>query len=257
MYGQNCILALTSLLIVAHLSAGCASMSEKLDYSAHTADGGPSECFKITEDDIDTNYGETVTVGAALGAIGGTLLGVLAGAAAAAGGHDPAPLVIGGAAAGFALGAGLGAADGVETAEKKEAYALQEAQLDCQIEALKDDNEEISKIVLAIRTSTRETEAQLRELEAEYISKRKTKSDVELELAEIDESSKQMERSIAAMKARRDTYLAARSKTQDAAEGKLNTRELDQQIETCNRKIAESEKLLESLLEHRQVASFS
>jgi hypothetical protein len=249
-------LALSSLLVTTQLLSGCASTTEKLDYSARAAKGGPAECLKLTEDDVDTNYGETVTVGAVLGAVGGTLLGVLAGAAAAAGGQDPAPLVIGGAAAGFALGAGIGAADGVETADKKEAYALQEAQLDCQIEALKDDNQEMSKIVLAMKESTKATEAQLRELEAEYVAKRKSKGDVEKELAEIDENSKQIERSISAMKAKRDTYIAARTKTQDAAEGNLNTKELDQQIDACSRKIDESEKLLKTLLEHRQVAVF-
>jgi hypothetical protein len=257
MIKQKGAVALSSLIVIAQFSSGCASTSEKLNYSARAAEGGPSECLKITQDDIDTNYGGTVTAGAILGGIAGTLLGVLAGAAAAAGGQDPSALVIGGATAGFALGAGLGAADGVETAEKKEAYALQEAQLDCQTEALKDDNQEISKIVIAMKESTMEIESQLRELEAEYAAKRKSKADVEKDLAEIDDNSKQIERTISAMKTKRDTYVAARSKTQDAADGKLNTKELDQQIDTCNRKIQESEKLLENLLEHRKVASFS
>ncbi len=238
----------TCWVIVLSLLCGCAVTSEKKELSVSTDEGGPSDCMKITVDDVDTNYSATVIVGTILGGAGGAIVGTLMAVAT----QDPTAIVTG-AIAGAAIGTGMGAYSGVKTANSMEDYAVQEAQLDCQIEAAREDNERLSMLVEALRATVENTQLQLDDLETRYVAGRVSKDTALRELAAIDESTAQMNRSIASMKKRRDEYVDARTQTQNAAKDSLNTAELDKQISSYDAQIAASENELKRLIENRKV----
>jgi len=235
-------------VLVLSMLYGCAISSERKNFNISSGEGGPSDCMKITADDVDTKYGETVTVGTILGGAGGAILGTLMAVAT----QDPSAIITG-AIAGAAFGAAGGAISGVNTAESMQAYAVQEAQLDCQIEAVREDNERLTMLVDALRDRVQDTQRQLDELESRYVAGRVSKNAALRELDAIDQTTNRMERSVASMKKRRDEYVDARDQTQKAANDNLNTSELDKQIAFYNEQIKSSESEIKQLLEHRKV----
>jgi len=229
--------------------SACTTPNDAGPGSVAQTNNGPAACMQITSKDIDTNYGSTVAEGAAIWAVVGAAVGALAGAAA--GGGD-------GAATGAAIGGGAGAAygtvSGVQTAEAKKQYALQEAQLDCQITAAKEDNAKLAKMVESTQAAVKQTEQQLADLEKAYAAKRLSREQAQKELASVDENTAQIQRSVAAMKKRRDEYQQARDNTQTAANNTLNTAEIDKQIASLNSQIAAAESDLNNLMDRRKVA---
>ncbi|MET1027439.1 MAG: hypothetical protein ABWY00_09740 [Dongiaceae bacterium] len=236
------------VLILGILSGCAATPSEKI-VNVSPGQGGPADCMKITADNVDTRYGETVTVGMILGGVGGAIVGTLLAVVT----QDPSAIVAG-AVAGAAIGTAGGAYSGVKTAESLQAYAVQEAQLDCQIDAAREDNERLSMLVDALRETVRETQLQLDDLETRYVAGRVSKNAALRELDAIDQTTNRLERSVASMKKRRDDYIDARAQTQMAAQDNLNTSELDQQIAAYNAQITASENELKKLAENRRVA---
>jgi hypothetical protein len=230
--------------------SGCATPNEgRPNAAAQNAGNGPAACMQINADNIDTNYGGTVAEGAAIWGLVGAAVGALAGAATG-GGRGAAT----GAAIGAGAGGAYGAVSGVQTAEAKKRYAVQEAQLDCQIAAAKADNEKLAKLVTSMQAAVQQTEKKLADLESAYANKRMSKEQAQKELASVDESAAQIKRSVDAMKKRRDEYLQARDSTQNAANNSLNTAELDKQISDLNKQIASAQSDLDRLMARRKVA---
>jgi hypothetical protein len=244
-------------LCVLSVLSGCAYNSGRPDRLASAngslagnARNGPGACTQLREEDIDTNYGGTVAEGVGVGAVIGAGLGALLGVLAGGDGKSAAT----GAAIGAAAGGTYGAVDGVQTANAKKQYALQEAQLDCQLVAAKADNAKLATLVAGMKKSVAETERQLATLEQDYAAKRVSKEAAQKELASIDDNTAQLQRSMAAMKARRDEYQQARNSTQQSANNSLDTQQLDQQISALNSQIAQAETDLNRLLDKRKVA---
>jgi hypothetical protein len=236
-------------LLILSMLYGCAISSEKKDPTVASEVDGPSDCMKITAEDVDTKYGETVTVGTVLGGVGGAILGTLLAVAT----QDPSAIVTG-AIAGAAFGTAGGAFSGVETAESLQAYAVQEAQLDCQIKAVREDNERLTMLTDAVQRRVQDSQRQLDDLEKRYVAGRVSKNTALRELDEIDRSTNQLARSVDTMKKRRDEYINARNETQKAANNNLNTTELDNQISSYTEKIKASENELKQLIENRRIA---
>lgn len=238
---------------LAFVLVGCTTPNEGRYGTTVTPSNGPAACMQINADNIDTNYGGTVAEGAAIWGLVGAAVGALAGAATSNKKNRGS-----GAATGAAIGAGAGLAygsiSGVQTAEAKKRYAVQEAQLDCQITAAKADNEKLAKMVTSMQAAVQQTEKKLADLESAYANKRMTKEQAQKELASVDESAAQIQRSVDAMKKRRDEYLQARDSTQNAANNSLNTAELDKQISQLNSQIASAERDLNRLMAQRKVA---
>jgi hypothetical protein len=237
--------------------SGCAynserpsSMNAPSQVAAQNVNAGPTECMNINEQTIDTGYDRTVAEGVGAGALIGAGLGALLGVLAGGDGKSAAI----GAGIGAAAGGTYGAVDGMQTAKVKERYAVQEAQLDCQLVAAKTDNAKLATLVAGMRASVAETERQLAQLEQDYAAKRLSKDVAQQELASIDESTAQLQRSMGAMQQRRDEYQRAHDATQQSANNSLDSQDLDRQIVLLNTQIAAAERDLNRLLDKRKVA---
>jgi archaellum component FlaC len=214
------------------------------------ANGGPTACMNINEQTIETGYDSTVAEGVGVGALVGAGLGALFGVLAGGDGKSAAI----GAGVGAAAGGVYGAADGAQTARAKQRYAVQEAQLDCQLVAAKADNAKTATLVAGMRASVADTEKQLAQLEQDFAAKRLSIENAQRELASIDEGTEQLRRSMAALQKRRDEYKHARDTTQQSANNSLDSQELDRQIALLNSQIAAAEQDLNRLLDKRKVA---
>lgn len=241
-HGEIAIVCVLSVAL-----SGCATAPTPLEQQAAN---GPQACMQITAKDIDSNYGGTVAEGAAIWAVVGGVAGALLGAAT---GGDSKSVAVG-AAVGAAAGGAAGTVSGVQTAEAKKQYALQEAQLDCQITAAKADNEKLTKMVESTRAAVAQTEKRLADLETAYAAKRYSRDQAQKELASVDESTASIQHSVDAMNKRLGEYQQARENTQQAANNSLNTAELDKQIADLKMQIASAETDLDKLVTHRKVA---
>jgi outer membrane lipoprotein SlyB len=229
--------------------AGCASPGPE-DYSQRVAEGGPQQCNEITEDDIETDTASTTGGGVAVGAVLGAVFGALLGVAGGGDGRDVAAM----AAVGAGAGGVVGGVDGYDVAQQKKRYAVQEARLDCQLQAAKEDNAKLDQLLASLQTSISNNMRRIGELEAEFKAKSMNAEEVRAELASMDATTAQMERALAQMKNRKQQYESARDANNKAADGNLNTVDLDRNISDLNNKIAEADAALDKLVERRKVA---
>ena len=241
--------ALAFTLSASLVLGGCVSAGPQ-DFSQNVAQGGPEKCNKITQDDVDTDTARTTAEGAAVWAGIGAVLGALLGVAS--GGN--ATQIGTAAAIGAGAGAVGGGVSGYGTAQQKNRYALQEARLNCQIEAAQEDNAKLDKLLSDLQSSIDYNVKQIDELQAEYNAKKVSADEAKAQLASIDSATSQMERTIAQLKERQLAYQTARDANNDAADKNLNTAELDKNIEDLNKKIAEADSALQVLVERRKVA---
>jgi hypothetical protein len=177
---------------------------------------GVSGCMAITEKDVPTNYWETVAWGAAFGTVLLAVLGAAAGAVLTGGRGEGAAY---GAAAGAALGAGFGTAEGVETAEQKQHYAVQLARYECQTQAAEIENESLRGAGDRLHNSVDSLAQQLDQLEEDYADKRMTRAQAQKELNDIDDASAGLQRRIVAMKENTGQYRQYASSTESMAKG--------------------------------------
>ena len=229
--------------------AGCASPGPA-DVSQKVAAGGPQQCNEITEDDVETDTASTTGGGVAVGAVLGAIFGALLGVAGGGDGRDVAAM----AAVGAGAGGVVGGVDGYGVAQQKKRYAVQEARLDCQLQAAKEDNAKLDKLLANLQTSISNNMKRIGELEAEFKAKSMSAEEARMELASIDATTAQMERAVAQMKNRKQQYESARDANNKAADGKLNTVDLDRSISDLNNKIAEADAALNKMVERRKVA---
>ena len=175
--------------------AGCASPGPQ-DLSQRAAEDSPQQCNAITEDDIETDTASTTSGGVAVGAAIGGILGALLGVAGGGDGGDVAQM----AAVGAGAGAVVGGIDGYNVAQQKKRYALQEARLDCQLQAAKQDNAKLDKLLVSLQTSISNNMQRIGELEAEFKAKSMSAEEARIELASIDGTTAQMQRAVAQLK---------------------------------------------------------
>lgn len=239
-------LALLVLALV--MLSACATSGETQSFDGAETAQGLTKCLAIDEDDVETNYGETVTVATILGGAGGALIGTVIAVVT----RDPSAIAAG-AIAGAGFGAAEGAFSGVKTANQMKAYAVQEAQLDCQLATVKEGNERLSKLTASLNASLASNQKHLEELEELYVSKRVSKDEALKNLSQIDDATKQIERTISAVKKRRQQYIDARNQAQNAAEDHLDTTDIDKEIEIYNEQIHSSEEALQRLMDRRKV----
>lgn len=218
-------------------------------------DKGVSGCMTITEDQVPTNYFETVGVATAAGAVLLALLGAAAGAMLSGGdGHAAAQ----GAIIGGVAGAGLGAVSGVQTAEQKKFYALQLARYDCQLQAAQSENAGLKSSGERLQASVDTLTRQLDQLEDDYANKRLTRAQAQKELNDIDDSSAGLKNRMAAMKSNTDQYQQYAAKTQQLAQGTQRAIDdarvdaLDNQIAEMRDRNEQLEKDYNNLLERRK-----
>jgi phage shock protein A len=177
---------------------------------------GVAGCMAISEKDVPTNYWETVAWGAVAGAVLLAVLGAAAGAVLSGGRGEGAAY---GAAAGAAVGAGFGTADGVETAEQKQQYAVQLARYECQTQAAEIENDSLRGAGARLNSSVASLTQQLDQLEADYANKRMTRAQAQKELNDIDDASAGLQRRIVAMKENTGQYRQYAASTENLAKG--------------------------------------
>jgi hypothetical protein len=225
------------------------------EFSRLIADKGVAGCMTITEDQVPTNYFETVGVATAAGAVLLALLGAAAGAVLSSnhGSGAAQGAIIGGVA-----GAGLGAVSGVQTAEQKKFYAVQLARYDCQLEAAQSENGSLESASKQLQASVGTLTRQLDQLEDDYANKRLTRVQAQKELSDIDASSAALKTRMAAMKSDTDKYQQYSAKTQQLAQGTQKAIDdarvdaLDDQIAEMRDRNEQLEKDYDELLERRK-----
>jgi len=225
------------------------------EFSKLIADKGVAGCMTITEDQVPTNYFETVGLATAAGAVLLALLGAAAGAVLSSnhGSGAAQGAIIGGVA-----GAGLGAVSGVQTAEQKKFYAVQLARYDCQLEAAERENAGLKSSGERLQASVGTLTRQLDQLEDDYANKRLTRVQAQKELSEIDESSAALQTRMVAMKSNTDEYQQYAANTQQLAQGtqkaidEARVDALDQQIAEMRDRNDQLEKDYNDLLERRK-----
>jgi hypothetical protein len=177
---------------------------------------GVAGCMAISDNDVPTNYWETVSWGAVAGTVLLAILGAAAGAVLSGGRGDGAAY---GAAAGAVVGAGFGTADGVETAEQKQDYAVQLARYECQTQAAEIENDSLRGAGDRLHSSVDSLAQQLDQLEEDYANKRMTRAQAQKELNDIDDASAGLQRRIVAMKENTGQYRQYAASTENMAKG--------------------------------------
>jgi hypothetical protein len=177
---------------------------------------GVSACMAISEDDVPTNYWETVALGAAVGTVLLAVLGAAAGAVLSGGSPDGA---VYGAAAGAAVGLGLGSADGAATAEEKQNYAVQLARYECQTQAAEIENASLRGTGDRLKNSVAGLTQQLDQLEEDYANKRMNRVQAQKELNDIDDAAADLKRRIAGLKEGATQFRQYASSTENMAKG--------------------------------------
>jgi hypothetical protein len=177
---------------------------------------GVSACRAISEKDVPTNYWETVAWGAAVGTVLLAILGAAAGAVLTGGRGEGAAY---GAAAGAAVGAGFGTADGVETAEQKQQFAVQLARYECQTQAAELENESLRGTGDRLKNSVASLARKLDRLEEDYANKRMNRVQAQKELNDIDDASADLKRRIAGLKDGASQFRQYASSTENMAKG--------------------------------------
>jgi len=177
---------------------------------------GVAGCMTISEEDVPTNYWETVAWGAVAGTVLLAVLGAAAGAVLSGGRGDGAAY---GAAAGAAVGAGLGTADGVQTAEQKQNYAMQLARYECQTQAAEIENASLRGTGDRLKSSVDGLAQQLDQLDQDYANKRMTRAQAQKELNDIDDAAAGLQRRIVAMKEDTGKYRQYAASTESMAKG--------------------------------------
>jgi hypothetical protein len=186
------------------------------DFKTLINKSGVAGCMTISEKDVPTNYWETVAWGAVAGAVLLAILGAAAGAVLSGGSGGGAAY---GAAAGAAVGAGFGTADGVQTAEQKQQYAVQLARYECQTQAAEIENDSLRGAGDRLNSSVDSLAQQLDQLEADYANKRMTRAQAQKELNDIDDASAGLQRRIVAMKENTGQYRQYAASTENMAKG--------------------------------------
>jgi hypothetical protein len=236
-------------------STDAASAVESGNFKPLITRQGVEGCMAISEEDVPTNYVETVILGTAfwtvvLGAAGAALGAVVTGGQ----GNGAAA----GAIAGGALGAGIGADSGVRTAEQKENFALQLARYDCQIQAAEMENESLKGSSDRLRVSVDTLTSQLDQLEADYANKRLTRAQAQKELNDIDDASASLQHRLVAMKDGADKFQQFSASTEDLAKGtdlaidQARVASLDRQIAEMKTRNADLEQDYTQLAERRK-----
>jgi chromosome segregation ATPase len=212
--------------------------------------------MNINEDQVPVNYFETVGVATAAGSVLLALLGAAAGALMSSKNRGQGAAQ--GAIIGGVAGAGLGAVSGVQTAEQKKYYAVQLARYDCQLEAARAENAELTRASQSLQASVGTLTRQLDQLEDDYANKRLTKVQAQQELAAIDESSAALKTRLVAMKADTDEYEKYAAQTQQQAQGtqrkidEAKVDELDRQIAEMRDRNEDLEREYDQLVERRK-----
>lgn len=217
---------------------------------------GIQSCLAISEDDVPTNYVETVLLGAAVGTVFFAAVGAAAGAVLTAPrGGDGA---IYGAAAGAALGLGLGTGDGMRTAEQKENFALQQARYDCQIQAAQMENESLKGASERLQASVISLTDQLDQLEQDYANKRMNRAQAQKELNDIDDAAASLKHRLVTMAESANKFQQFGSSTASLAKGtdmaldEARLSSLDGQIAEMKERNSELELAYEQLAERRK-----
>jgi chromosome segregation ATPase len=211
--------------------------------------------MSISEEDVPTNYVETVVLGAAVGTVLLAALGAAAGAILTGGRAEGAAY---GAATGAALGAGLGTADGLKTAEQKQNFAIQLARYDCQIQAAEMENDSLSGASERLRASVDGLTSQLDQLEVDYANKRMSRAQVQKELNDIDDASASLRRRLVVMKDGADRFQQYSASTEGMARGtdmaidQARSASLDRQIAEMRARNADLEDDYGRLTERRK-----
>lgn len=217
--------------------------------------GGVQACMDIKEEDVPTNYWETVAWGAAAGTVVLAVLGAAAGAILTGGHGDGAAA---GAAAGAALGLGFGTVDGAQTAEQKTQYALNIARYDCQTQAAEMENATLKGSGDRLQASVAGLNRQLDQLEDDYANKRLTRAQAQKELNDIDDASASLQHRLVAMKENTGKYQQYASSTEGMAmatqmaldEARLGS--LDRQIAEMETRNTELEQDYQELVDRRK-----
>jgi predicted nucleic acid-binding Zn-ribbon protein len=205
------------------------------NFSSVVKSGGVSACMNINEDQVPTNYFETVGVATVAGAFLAALLGAAAGAVLS---KDHGSGAATGAVIGGVAGGALGAASGVQTAEQKKYYAVQLARYDCQLEAAQNENANLKASGEALQNSVDTLTGQLDQLENDYANKRITKAQADKELASIDASAAALKTRMTSMKANSEEYEQMAAQTQQTAQG--TRRKIDEtRVDQLDREIAD------------------
>jgi hypothetical protein len=217
--------------------------------------GGVAACMAITEQDVPTNYWETVGLGAVAGTVLLAILGAALGAVATGGQGDGAAA---GAIAGAALGAGVGTADGVQTAEQKQRFAVQMARYDCQIQAAEIENSALRSGGERLQASVGTLSRQLNQLEDDYANKRLNRAQAQKELNDIDDASVSLKRRLGTMSDDTEKFKQYSASTQQLARGTQNAIDqarisaLENQIAEMTSRNADLEQNYNRLVERRK-----
>jgi hypothetical protein len=217
---------------------------------------GAGACMEISEDDVPTNYVETVLLGAVVGTV------VLAAIGAAAGAVLTAPRggdgAIYGAMAGAALGGWSGTENGLRTAEQKENFAVQIARYECQIQAAAMENASLKGAGDRLQASVAGLTSQLDQLEQDYANRRMTRAQAQKELNDIDDATASLQHRLSVMKDSTEKLAQDADSTEASAKGAdfaldpARVASLEQEIAEMQARNAELDRAYGQLVERRK-----
>jgi uncharacterized protein HemX len=216
-----------SFLVVAML-AGCVTTPSGSSSQPLTPE---EERLRAQADDFNVTVSQAAIAGAVIGGVLGALLNR----------NNRAK----GAAVGVMAGGALGAAGGYYVAQRKQAYANEQARLDGMINDVDADNQRLTAFISNTRSVIAKNKAELEEMERQIASGQKKQSDKRALLAKVETNRDTVADALKQLRENEEQYqLASNQMSTDTA---ADTSEMDAEIRELSNQISQLETQLDSL----------
>jgi hypothetical protein len=222
---------------VAVVFCGCAEVSQVRDFDSAKAvlTGGATPVSEVEQEaeltpaerrlrEQSRRFNRTVWEGVLAGASGGALLGWLTG--------DDTKDVLKGAA----IGAVVGGLAGAYVAQKQKQYSNREDQLDAMIADVRQSNRETKEYIETVRVVVAEDKRKLSAAREKYRKGRISKEELEAQKAAVAKNREIVAESVAGAREKADMFGGAEQQFAEQNPD-IQTRELEQELETFNRQI--------------------
>jgi archaellum component FlaC len=196
-------------------------------------------------------YNQTMLEGAATGCAAGAVTGLAV--ALLGGGKHKGKNALVDSAIGCAAGAVIGGGVGAYVADKQEKYANKEQQLDSMISDVRAENQRLAGLITATQQVIADDKARMDQIDTDLAAGKLSMEQAKKKMASVDDNRAYLDKTLAELKKRKDTYAEAAKQTASGA-SKAKADAMNAEITTLQKQIAQLEAERDSLVQRRTVS---
>jgi archaellum component FlaC len=189
-----------------------------------------------------STYNQTMMEGALMGCAAGGLVGLLL-----SNSNNQVENALMGCAAGGVLGGGAGA----YVADKQEAYANEEQQLDAMITDVRQENERLAGLVSATQDVIAADKERIGQIDRDLASGKITMEQAKMRMAAVDDNTAYLDNTLAELRKRQQTYAEASSVVDGS---RSQNRAMDAELSKLEDQISQLQSERDALVERRTVS---